>query len=363
MDIPQNMKTKYKWLLIGLILCIGFRIALPFIMKDQINKNLDNIEGYNGAVADVDLQLYRGGFQIKNLKIFEEASEKPEVPLVDLAYLDFSIEWRALFKGSFVGEVYLDTLLVNFTKRKSEATTKTDTTDARIELIKEIQSFNPIQINILEVKNSQLVYLDPTSDPVVDLELREFYVRAENLGNVENDDDMLPASLVFKSTTRDSGSIHLDAQMNYLMDPPDFDFNLEIEKIDIPRFNEFFEAYANLDFESGYFNFYSEGKARNGEVEGYAKPLIERIEVAQADSSEGLVKKIYRGAVEVGTDLFKNQKENQIGTKVPISGSFNNSEVDILQSIWNFLKNAFFEAYKQEIERSISFGSETDKKK
>ncbi|MCZ4407440.1 DUF748 domain-containing protein [Cryomorphaceae bacterium 1068] len=357
------MKTKYKWLLTGLVLLIGFRIALPFIMKGQINKNLDNIEGYNGAVADVDLQLYRGGFQIENLKIFEEASEKPEVPLVDLAHLDFSIEWRALLKGSFVGEVYLDSLLVNFTQRKSEEINDTDTTDARIELIKEIQSFNPIKINILEVKNSQLVYFDPTSEPVVDIELKEFYLRAENLGNVVNEDKDLPASLVFKSTTRDSGSIHLEAQMNYLMDPPDFDFDLEIERIDIPRFNEFFDAYANLDFESGYFNFYSEGKARDGEVEGYAKPLIEGLEVAKADSSEGLVKKIYRGAVEVGTDLFKNQEEDQIGTKVPISGSFNDSEVDILQSIWNFIKNAFFEAYRQEIERSISFNSGTDKEK
>lgn len=351
------MKKRYKWLIGTALFLIAIRIALPFLLENRINTQLDTIEGYHGSVKDVDLQLYRGGFQLNNLKIFEEASENPQVPFVDLRFLDFSIQWKALFNGKLVGEVYLDTLLVNFTKRKSEADTQVDSTDSRINLLKEIQTFNPIQINILEITNSQISYKDPTTSPKIDVILSDLHLRAKNLRNVVEKEDELPADFLLESTMRDSGTIYMKAQLNYLNSPPDFDYDLKMEKIDIPRFNEFLEAYANFDVEAGHFNFYSEGKARNGELEGYAKPLIEGLEVAPADSSDGLFKKAYEGLIEVGTELFENQKEDQIGTKIPISGSLKSQEVDIMQSIWNFLKNAFLKAYKQDIERSIGIGS------
>jgi hypothetical protein len=349
------MNIKMKWLILIVLFILGVRVALPFLIENRINKAIDDIEGYHGHVDDVDLKLYRGGFQLNHLTIFEEASENPEIPIVHLPLLDFSIEWRAVFKGRFVGEVYMDSLRVNFTKRKDEADLRVDSTDQRINLIQEIQKLNPILINIFEIRNGSFSYIDPTTSPKIDVTLDSFHFRAENLGNVVDKSMELPASMLMDATTLDSGTVHLDANLNYLLDPPDFDFDFKMESIHVPRFNDFFEAYANLDVEEGNFNLYAEGKARNGQLEGYSKPLIEGLEIAPADSSDGLLKKIYEGAVELGTEIFENQNEDQIGTKVPISGSLESTNTDILQSIWNFLKNAFIEAYKQEIERSINF--------
>lgn len=360
MDKRIDMKKRYIWIIGLIVFLVALRMALPYLLKDRINKSIDAIEGYNGGLEDVDLQLYRGGFHLEKLKIYEEASSNPEIPIVDLAHLDFSIHWKSLFKGSFVGEVYMDTLLINFTKRKEAAKTESDSTDTRVKLIEELQGLNPILINIFEIKNSKIAYKDPTSTPTIDVALNDFYLKAENLGNVEDDTDELPAKILLKSTTMDSGTIQLDAEMNYLLDPPDFDFDFEIERLNLPRFNEFFEAYANLGLESGHLNFYAEGKARSGDFTGYVKPLIENLEIAPADSSDGLFQKIYEGAVEIGTEIFENQKKDQIGTRVPISGSLDNSKVNVLQSVWNFVRNAFFDAYKKEIERSIGMGSNKD---
>ncbi len=357
------MKKQYKWGIAIVALLIGIRLALPFILENHINKALNKIEGYHGSVDDVDLQLYRGGFQLYDLILFEEASENPDLPIVDLKKLDFSIQWNALFKGKFVGEVYLDTLDVNFTKRKDEADTMVDSTDQRINLIQEVQKLNPILINIFEINNGSLSYIDPTSEPKVDVKLNNFNLYARNLGNVVDRLKELPASIVFEAATMDSGYIHLDAQMNYLLDPPDFDFDFKMEHINFPRFNEFFEAYAKFDIETGEFNFYAEGKAKNGVLEAYAKPLIEGLEIAPADEDDGVLKKIYEGALEIGTEIFENSKEDQFGTKVPISGTLENDEAAVLQSLWNFVKNAFIEAYKQEIERTIDFRSESEIKR
>ncbi|MGB6034678.1 MAG: DUF748 domain-containing protein [Cryomorphaceae bacterium] len=349
------MKKKYKWIAISIVLLIGFRISLPFLLQDRIIRSINDIEGYSGSVGNVDLQIYRGGFKVEELKIFEAASEKPEIPLVNLGLLDFSIQWKALLKGHFVGEVYLDTLLVNFTKRKEDTKSDQDSLDNRIKLIAELQKLNPIQINILEISNSEIFYIDPTTEPEVNVALKEINLRAENLRNVQSSSDDLPASIQVTTSAMDRGMIDLKAEMNYLLEPPDFDIDLEIEQLNLVQFNEFFEAYANLGLKSGTLNFYSEAAARNGQIEGYIKPLIKNLEIADTDSTDGLIKKIYKGAVQAGTELFENQKKDQIGTKVPISGSLEKSQVKILQSLLNFFKNAFIEAYRLEIERSIGF--------
>ncbi len=355
------MKKKYKWAIAIVLLLIGIRVALPFALANRINTALDEIEGYHGNVDDVDLQIYRGGFQLYDLIIFEEASENPEIPIVDLSSLDFSIQWNALFKGKFVGEVYLDKLQVNFTKRREDADTMVDSTDQRVNLISEVQKLNPILINIFEITNGSLSYIDPTSEPKIDVTLDKFHLYAENLGNVVDKSKELPASILLDAATMDSGIVHLDAHMNYLLDPPDFDFDFKMERIDLANFNDFFEAYANFDVEQGELNFYAEGKAHGGSLDAYVKPLVEGLEIAPGDKEDGLLKKLYEGAVEVGTEIFENQKKDQIGTKIPISGTLDNDDKAILQGLWNFVKNAFFKAYKQEIERSIKFDSEQPK--
>jgi hypothetical protein len=353
------MKKKYIWILVIVAVLIGIRIALPYLLEQRINKSLDGIDGYQGSLRDVDLHLYRGGFVLNDLQIFEEASETPDIPLVDLPRLDFSIQWSALFQGKFVGEVYMDSLFVNFSKPRDEA--RVDSSNNRFNLISEIQKFNPININVFEITNGGISYIDPTTQPKIDVTLEDFFLRAENLSNVENESQKLPAKLEVRSTTMDSGSISLDVQLNYLKDPPDFNYDLKIERISIPRFNEFFEVYANLDADAGELNFYSEGKARDGELEGYAKPLIENLKIGESDPSDGLFQKIYEGLIGVGTNIFENNKEDQIGTKIPFSGSLAKADADVMETIWNFLRNAFFEAYNRELEQTINFETEANK--
>lgn len=348
-----SMKSKYKWIISIIVVLLISRFALPYIAVNRINIALDEIEGYHGSVMDVHMNLYRGGFIVENLAIFEEASESPEIPLVDLRYLDFSIEWRALFKGEFVGEAYLDTLLINFVKLDDDV--EIDSTNNRGNLIEEIQKLNPIQLNIVEVKNAQVYYKDPTTSPNLNVELTKFYLKAENLGNVVDEQDELPASMLLAASSIDSGQVNISAQMNVLKDPPDFDYNVKIENLNMVQFNDFFDEKMNIELASGKFNLYSEGKAKDGQLVAYAKPLVLALSVAEADTSDSIIKKVYTGVVDFGVDVLTNSDEDQTGTKIPIEGTFEKADPQIFTSIINFFKNAFFEAYLREIEHTIEF--------
>lgn len=344
------------WIIGILILVIGLRAALPHLLENRINKQLDSIEGYHGSVNDVDLALYRGGFKIYKLKIFEKQSLADSVPIVDLGELDFSIEWRALFKGKFVGEVYLNQLDVNLVKR--EKVEAEEEKSSRKELIKTIQTFNPIQINIFEIKSGSLKYADPSANPEISIELDSIYLKAENLRNVRTRDKDLPASAKFRSSNKNGMKTSIDADLNYLSTPPDFDVNIEVEKLDVNKFNEATEAYANLDVESGHFNLFMELKAKNGQLEGYSKPIIKNLKIAPSDSGDSFLNKTYEKIVQAGVEILENGEKDQIASRISISGTLQKQDAELLTAIWNLFRNAFIEAFAMKLEHSIQFENE-----
>ncbi len=347
---------KIKWIIFGVIVFVTIRAFLPYLLENRINRQLDSIDGYHGSVEDVDLALYRGGFKIHELKIFEEQSLTDSVPIVNLTELDFSIEWRALFKGKFVGEVYLTQLDVNLVKR--EKVEAEEEKSSRKELIKTVQTFNPIQINIFEIKSGSLKYADPSTNPEISIELDSIYLKAENLRNVRTRDKDLPASAKFRSSNKSGMKTSIDADLNYLSSPPDFDVDIELEKLDVNKFNEATEAYANLDVESGHFNLFMEMKAENGQVEGYSKPIIKNLKIAPADSGDSFLNKAYEKIVQAGVELLENGEKDQIASRISISGSLQNQDAELLGAIWNLFKNAFIEAFAMKLEHSIQFESE-----
>ncbi len=349
------MKKRNKWLLGILIFIIGVRIALPYLVENRINKALSNIDGYSGKVDDVDLHLYRGAMKVKELVIYEEASLDPDIPIVDLGVFDFSIEWKALFKGRFVGECYMDRLTVNFTKR--EASAETDSTGGRAYLLEEIQKLNPITLNILEITNGNIALKDPSSTPPVDIHFNEFYLLAKNLANVDDPNNKLPAYLEVNAASESSGAILLKADLNYFKEIPDFDLDLEITALPLVEYNDFVASRSNVELEAGTFSLFAEIQAFDGKITGYAKPIINGLEVAPAEKDDGLLKKIYEEVLELGTEIIENRKEDQIATKVELNGDLNDVKVKPLPAILNILRNAFIEAYTRQLDYTLGFKS------
>ena len=339
--MTSKRKKIYIILLIILIILVAFRIALPYIAKNYINKQLDNIEGYHATIESVDMSLYRGAFGIGDLLIYEEASASPDTPFVRLPRMDFNIDWRALFKGKIVSQIFLDGLEVNFTKYKEETTLEED---PRINFAEELQDINPIEINRLEVTNAKIAYRDPTSSPQVNVFFDDFNLYANNLTNVENPDIALPANIKINSKAMGDGSMVIFADLNILKHIPDFDINIAFEDIDLVRFNEFMEAYANLNLESGVFNVYTEIVGKNGDVLGYVKPVIEDFSVNTEQEDRTFFERVYEETVDIAANLLENRKKDRVASRVEIDGNINNIETNIWQTIFSLLRNAFIES-------------------
>jgi hypothetical protein len=340
-----------KWIVI--ILCvvvalIGIRIALPYLVIHYANKALAEIPGYRGSIADVDISLYRGAYSLDEVKIFKLTGNR-EIPFIDVQILDVSVEWKALFDGAIVGEVYIDRPTLNFVHKQQMG--------EDVNWAEKVKQLLPIRINRIEILNGTVAFYDFSTEPKVDLRLKDLNVVGTNFANAEDQQEALPSTLKATAISIGEGKLALNMRLNALKKVPDLDMNFKFEDVNMPALNDFFRAYARVDVEQGNFSLYSEMTVKDGAVQGYIKPVAENLEIIDVEKDDqNPISLIWETIVGFAVEIFKNKPEDQLATQVPLSGDLNNVETSVWIAIWNIFRNGFVAAFNKSTNNSIEFG-------
>ncbi|MBL7856481.1 MAG: DUF748 domain-containing protein [Cyclobacteriaceae bacterium] len=357
----QNKKRKvWIFLLIGLFLIIIARIALPYIVLHVANNKLANLRGYYGHVKDVHLSLYKGAYSVDSIYFNKvDSVTQKQTPFFNTTRVDISIEWRALWKGSLVGEVAITSPTLLFTKDKVEPK----------QLLKDssylkglLDDFMPLQINRVEVYDGMLRYRDEGIQPVLDMEMTNMVVLAENLRNSYDSSALLPAK-IYASATLYEGTLTFDMRMNPLAAAPTFDLNAKLINTNLVLLNDFFQAYAKVDVNKGTFGLYAEVASKDGKFNGYMKPLIHGLDVlGKEDRDDNVLRQLWEGIVGTGAQVFKNQNEDQVATKIPLSGTIGKTNINTWYAIMNIMRNAFIQALLPAIDNEVNLANVKDAK-
>lgn len=324
------------------------RIALPGIVKNYVNKKLNDLPGYTGHVADIDIRLFRGAYVIKQLEL-KKKTDPAKYPFLTIEKTDLSIEWRALFKGRLVGKIIADHPVINIlgaTEELSKEPSKDSWT-------KTVKALMPMTINRLEVNDGRFAYIDFEKKPNINLHIDHLQLTALNLANVQKAADPLPSSVTLTGTSIGNGHLKANMKVNVLKDIPDFDMAMQLTSINMISLNGFLEAMVKFDIEKGDLNIFSKLKLTNGEMDGYIKPFISHLKVL--DVKKDIKKKggILRVAKKAIVGLFakavENPKTKKIATVVPIKGSIKNPKTSGWSTFLGVLKNAFIKALKERI--------------
>jgi len=348
------MKKKYKVLLIVLSVLVLIRIFLPAIVLYYSNRMLANMDGYYGHIRDIDLNLYRGAYIIDSIYINKVDSVKNiQTPFIGSKAIDLSVEWQSLFRGRVVGELEFIEPTLLFTKDKAELShVSKDTNDFR----KILKSFMPLKINRFDITNGKLAYKDLTSNPKVDISMNHTYVTALNLSNVR-DTSILP-SLVTARADVYQGKLNMEMKLDALSKSPLFDLNAKVEKTHLPELNDFFQAYAKIDVNKGEFNMYTELAAKDGKFTGYVKPIIKDLDVlGPEDRDDNFLRQVWEGLVGLVGFIVENKKTDQVATKIPLTGTFDNADIGVVTAIIELLRNGFIHALYPSIENQINIAS------
>ena len=335
------------------LLIVVARLVAPHFILQYVNKTLDGLDGYSGHVADVDLHIWRGAYEIEDVHI-EKTGEKEPIPLVAVKRVDISVQWGALLDGSIVGELDLYGPKLNLLAEK-KADSKAENEREKQEAKKaaegesswqtQVKELVPLKINRIGIHDGELHYRDVHTKPQVDVYVHQLNGRITNLTNSEELSETLAAEAAFQGVAMGSGKFKVDGRMDPYKKSPTFRVNAELEQLQITELNDFLKAYASIDAERGTLSVYTQADCADGRFKGYVKPLIKDLRILNwKNEKEGVVGKLWEGLVEAGSELFENHPKEQIGTRIPFSGKVESPDADIGTTVIYVLRNAFVRA-------------------
>lgn len=348
---PVRRKRTFRYILGGfIILLIAFRLYLPTIVLHFVNRKLAEIHGYKGHVDDVDLHLIAGSYSIKGIRLDKTGGNIP-IPFFSASRINFSLQWKALFHGAFVGKIIAYDPSLNYVKGPTEATTQTSIDKDWTQVVDELM---PLRINRFEILHGDVHFRDYHSDPKVNIYLNNVHILAENLTNVRNKNELLPAR-VSASAGSYGGTAELFMRIDPLNANPTFDMNVEMKDFDLTGFNNYLKAYARFDVQKGTISFYSEAAARDGQITGYVKPIIKDVKVVDwKKEQDPFLQKLWESAVGATAFIFKNHQKDQLASKIDFSGSVNDPSTDIWSIVGETLRNAFVKALIPALDNSVN---------
>lgn len=334
------------------IVLVAVRIALPYIIKHEINKKLQTLPDYTGHVDDVSMHIYRGAYSIDGIELKKKNGEVP-VPFLSVGTLDLSVDWKELFHGSLVAKIYVYHPKLNFVQGSTKAQSQT-TMDKGWQ--KTLTDLFPIRINSFRIEDGEVHFRNFHSDPKVNIYMGSLQVLATNLTNSRKVSKTLASTVEASGTVLSSGSFRINVKLDPFAEKPTFNLAMQVTGIDLVKLNDFLKAYGKFDVHKGTFSMYSEVAASEGKFEGYVKPLMKDVEVVRwkEDIKKPFFELAWKAVVGLVKDIFTNPSKDQVATKAPFSGTFDNPEVGVWSTIWELIRNAFIQALMPGLDRSIN---------
>lgn len=346
-------KSRKRIILFSVILAfIIFRLFLPLIVKNYVNRTLSKIPGYHGWVDDIDIALYRGAYVINGLHLFKNGHKKP---MLDFPKTDISIEWKSLFRGRIVSEIEMYNPKFNYYVIKNKLSAKEK--PGKDDWTKALDKLVPIRINHLKVQNGKFLYADIVESPDINLAVEKIDLTATNLGSVKDKSKTLPSKVSMQAVSFGGGALTIAGSLNMLKPIPDMDINLSLKKSNVTALNTVALAAAGFDFEKGQFELYSEFAIKNGYLNGYIKPMFHNIKIPDkfTKPNSSILKRLWEGVITFFGFVLKNKPKDSFATKIPVEGNLSNPDIDLWTLITNIFRNAFITPFKNQVDNDIKF--------
>ena len=216
-----------------------------------------------------------------------------------------------------------------------------------------------ISVGEFDITRSSFSYTDKTTNP----NYRLFFSDADiALKNLSNHQQQGRADLTLRGKFMGSGDTNVSGDFLASQHGPAFDLNVAIQNTDLPSMNDILRAYGRFDVAAGQFTIFSEISIKDGDMNGYVKPMFANLEVYnyQKDKNTGVLHQAKELMIGGASHLFKNRSTQQVATKVDLKGKLTGPDVSTWQAIMQVLHNAFIEAILPGFDRAVRPNAATD---
>jgi Domain of Unknown Function (DUF748) len=348
------MMRRYKFLWgvgILVVLLVAARVALPYAVKDWVNRKLMALESYDGHVEDVDLALWRGAYRVDGVRIVKTGSEEAE-PFFDSERIDFSVEWSSLLRGRLVSECLMYSPNVNLVQSESKEQSQLGT---EVNWADQLEALFPFRFNTIVVQDGSATFRAPGIGMKDALQASNIDGEITNMTNVVESGEESFAGFKATGVVLGDGSAAVAGSANPLAETPTFDVNLTVKGVHLPKVNPWLREFIKADAEAGDFELYTELAAADGRFQGYAKPIMKNVDIYRSgEPEENPFKRLWEGIVDFAAEVLEDQDTEQVAARIPFTGKIENPDANILETVVSVLRNAFVSAFARSLEGSVS---------
>lgn len=358
----HRLSRRIRWsILIIAVVLVSLRLALPFAVKAYVNHQLDKMPEYDGRIGDVDVHLWRGAYQIHDMEIVKTTAQIP-VPFFAAEKVDLSMEWAELLHGALVGEVVLVKPGIYFVAAPTSEETQTGKNQPWGEAL---AGLFPFKLNRFQIEEGKVHFRNFHSQPPVDIFVSQLSATATNLSNSRHLTQALPAGLSARGKALGGGDLDLELKMNPLAKAPTFEISGQLTNVNLVNLNDFLKAYGKFDVARGTFALFASFAAAEGKYEGYTKVFFENLDVFdwEKERKKNALQVFWHAIVGTVSTVFRNHPKDQLATKIPISGSFEGTDVGIWTATTTLLRNAFVRALVPKLDSQVSVIEVREEKK
>jgi hypothetical protein len=334
------------------VVAVAARLAAPFAVERYVNRQLAEMGEYRGSVEHIDLSLIRGGYVLRNLEIVKIDAAPETPPFASIPMMELALQWRALFRGSAVGEVIMRSPQLNMVQSQASEEKQLGT---GVNWPQEIRDLFPFQLNLVEASDGLVTFRAPGISTNDSLTMRNFTMQLLNLTNVQDLEEPAFADLNVHGQIMGNAPITLIGSIDPNEMTPTFDIDLSIESARLVDVNPWLNEFLKVDAEMGVFSMYAELAAAEGRFEGYVRPILEEPKFVDANEDEdGPFRKAWEGLVNLAAKILENEEESQVATQIPLRGEIMEPDVDVLTTMVNLMRNAFVAAFSHSLDGSIT---------
>lgn len=350
------MKLSKRWtvllIIIGVIIII--RVSLPYAILHYANSTMRDIPQYSGHIKDIDLHLLPGKYSIQNVEIVW-LKDKEWVQILTIPSVEFKILWDQLLKGKIVASANVVQPVITIYERMLLPTKPKINQKAITQVFREL---SPVYIDLFTIKDAQIRFRNYYTEPNYVLYADSIYVTIRNITNMQRLTSPTYASMDLTGKVLKSGNLSMHLLFNPIQTPPNFYVAMKLLNLEVNSLDTFSRAYGGFDFDKGTMDLVTEISMKDQKINGYVKPLFKNLQVFSwtkdvKEKKKDALKLFWEAIVGATSEIFENQKHDQLATRIPISGTVSDPNIDMITAVSNVLRDAFVKAFMPTLEKNV----------
>lgn len=214
------LRRRWRWFAgaLALLLVVAFFAARMANepMRRRIEASMNQaLDGYTVRIGG--LRYHPLGFSLVLLDTVVVQDANPDPPVASIPRLSASVQWREALRLNLVAgfEVREPTLHLDLRHARAEATDEKSVAERGWQ--EAVQEIYPLEINLFEVIDGSVTYIEP--GPAKPVRLTHFYLTAENIRNVASGKGTYPSEVHVSTWLQDTARLQVDGRADFLAVP------------------------------------------------------------------------------------------------------------------------------------------------